>query len=376
MPLDTQPGWHFTTRSGTPVCQKPAGGLTKTDSIRLGVVNVIRMSMSFRLLALALLLSASISFPTSAQVAEVPGFRLQHVLTVLAESAKPGVLGITAVDLRTGTRVRVNAGRAFPMMSVIKAPVAAAVLARVDAGLIGLDQMVTIDRKDLVPGAAVPSIGALFEGGRMRFTVRRLLSATVSESDNTAVDALIKLVGGPRVVTQFLQDHGIDSMRVDLSEGDVDRIFRDTTGGRTIPDGESDLAALSRQRRGYRAFMQDPSNRTTPDAAADFLEKLWAGKLLSRESTKRLIELMEAQTLPLRLRARLPKGARLADKCGTSYTLEGQTAAFNDIGVITTPDGRAIVVAAFLTGSRADKEARDKLFAQIGTYLTDPSLLP
>lgn len=108
--------------------------------------------MSLRSLALALLLPSSISLPTSAQVAEVPGSRLQHVLTVLAESAKPGVLGITAVDLRTGTRARVNADHAFPMMSVIKAPVAAAVLSRVDAGLIGLDQMVTIDRKDLVPG--------------------------------------------------------------------------------------------------------------------------------------------------------------------------------------------------------------------------------
>lgn len=354
-----------------------AAALSKTDSIRSGIVKSgVSMSQTVRSLALALLLSASISLPTSAEMVKVQGSRLQHVLTTLAESAKPGMLGITAVDLRTGTRVRVNAGRAFPMMSVIKAPVAAAVLAQVDAGLIGLDQMVTVDREDLVPGAAVPSIGAVFKGERMRFTVRRLLSAVVSESDNTAVDALIKLVGGPRVVTRFLRDHGIDSMRVDLSEGDVGRIFRDTTDGRTIPDGESDLAALSRQRRGYRAYMEDPRNRTTPDAAADFLEKLWAGELLSRESTKRLIDLMYGQTLPSRLRAGLPKGVRLADKCGTSYTLEGQTAAFNDIGVITVADGRTIVVAVFLTGSRDDKAARDKLFAQIGKDLTDPSLLP
>lgn len=334
------------------------------------------MSQTLRSLALALLLSASISPSTSAEVVKVQGACLQHVLTTLAESAKPGVLGITAVDLRTGTRVRVNAGRAFPMMSVIKAPVAAAVLAQVDAGLIGLDQMVAVDREDLVPGAAVPSIGAVFKGERMRFTVRRLLSAAVSESDNTAVDALIKLVGGPRMVTRFLRDHGIDSMRVDLSEGDVGRIFRDTTDGRAIPDDESELDALSRQRRGYRAYMEDPRDRTTPDAAADFLEKLWAGELLSRESTKRLVDLMYGQTLPNRLRAGLPKGVRLADKCGTSYTLEGQTAAFNDIGVITMPDGRTIVVAAFLTGSRDDKAARGKLFAQIGKVLTDPSLLP
>jgi beta-lactamase class A len=262
------------------------------------------------------------------------------------------------------------------MMSVIKAPVAAAVLAQVDAGRIGLDQTLTIDRKDLVPGAAVPSIGAGFKGEQMRFTVRRLLSAAVSESDNTAVDALIKLVGGPKVVTQFLRNHGIESMRVDLSEGDVGHIFRDSTNGRSVLKGESEIAALSRQRRGYRAYLEDPRNRTTPDAAADFLEKLSAGQLLSQESTKRLIDLMYGQTLPSRLRAGLPKGARFADKCGTSYTLDGQTAAFNDIGIITTPDGRTIIVAAFLTASHADKAAREELFAEIGKDLADPSLLP
>src|SRR3546814_11216870 len=122
----------------------------------------------------------------------------------------------------------------------------------------------------------------------MRFTVRRLLSAAVSESDNTAVDALIKLVGGPRVVTRFLREHGIDSMRVDLSEGDVSRIFRDTIEGRVIPDDESELAALSRQRPGYRAYMEDSRNRTTPDAATAFLEQLWAGMPISHELPKRL----------------------------------------------------------------------------------------
>jgi beta-lactamase class A len=210
----------------------------------------------------------------------------------------------------------------------------------------------------------------------MRFTVRRLLSAAVSESDNTAVDALIKLVGGPKVVTQFLRNHGIESMRVDLSEGDVGHIFRDSTNGRSVPKGESEIAALSRRRRGYRAYLEDPRNRTTPDAAADFLEKLSAGQLLSQESTKRLIDLMYGQTLPSRLRAGLPKGTRFADKCGTSYTLDGQTAAFNDIGIITTPDGRTIIVAAFLAASHADKAAREELFAEIGKDLADPSLLP
>jgi beta-lactamase class A len=62
---------------------------------------------------------------------------------------------------------------------------------------------------------------------------------------------------------------------------------------------------------------------------------------------------------------------RFADKCGTSYSLEGETAAFNDIGIMTGLDDHTIIVAAFLTASRADKEARDALFSEIGKDVAD-----
>jgi beta-lactamase class A len=101
------------------------------------------------------------------------------------------------------------------MMSVFKTPVAAATLTRVDRGKPSMEQAVTLARADLKLGSAVPSIGACFHGERMTFTVRQLLGAAVSESDNTAVDALIRLVGGSQVVTALLRAHGIAGMRVD-----------------------------------------------------------------------------------------------------------------------------------------------------------------
>ncbi|NID05127.1 class A beta-lactamase [Luteibacter jiangsuensis] len=310
----------------------------------------------------ALCFAVAMSMPAWASGTDA---HLRDTLAQLAERAKPGTLGVTVVDMETHERTRINADRGYPMMSVFKAPVAAAVLAEVDAGKIALDQEVTIGRKDVVGGSAVPSIGAHFAGGQMRFTVERLLVAAVSESDNTAVDALIRLLGGPAVVTRYLRDHGIDGMRVDLSEGDVSHIFDDTANGQTIPENETEAALAVRRQRGYQAFMVDVRNTTTPDAAADFLEKLWRGKLLSAASTQRLLRLMYDQTVPNRLRAGLPPGVRFADKCGTSYTLDGQTAAFNDIGIVTWPDGHTVIVAAFLTGSRADAKTRNALFADI-----------
>jgi beta-lactamase class A len=63
----------------------------------------------------------------------------------------------------------------------------------------------------------------------------------------------------------------------------------------------------------------------------------------------------------------LPTGVLLADKCGTSYTLEHVTAAYNDIGILTWPDGRSVIVAAFLTASPASKAERDAMFAGLAS---------
>jgi beta-lactamase class A len=114
-----------------------------------------------------------------------------------------------------------------------------------------------------------------------------------------------------------------------------------------------------------QAYLKDPRDRTTPGDAALFLQKLWRGELLSASSTRYLLGLLYAQTIPDRLRAGLPSGVRFADKCGTSYTIDGMTAAFNDIGILTWPDGHTLIVSAFLTASPAPATRMRALFEGI-----------
>lgn len=293
---------------------------------------------------------------------------LQRSLEALARRARPGVLGVTVLDLQSGATLRVNADRPFPMMSVFKAPLAAAVLDRVDRGELSLEQPVPIARADLRDGRS--AIRANFQGERMTFTVRQLLTDAVSNSDNTAADALVRVVGGPAIVTAFLREHGIERMHVDMDEGGIAAIFAALEGASSPPSGETAEDRGKRLRRGYEAFLADSRNRSTPDAAAMFLRKLWQGELLSRGSTRHLLDLLYAQTTPVRLRAALPAGVRLADKCGTSATVAGLTAAFNDIGILTWPDGHAVIVAAFLTASPASEAERDALFADLARKVT------
>jgi beta-lactamase class A len=191
--------------------------------------------------------------------------------------------------------------------------------------------------------------------------VRQLLAAAVSHSDNTAADVLLELVGGPQAVTAFLRAHGILHMRVDRDEEEIAREFQLHRS-----DGSETSAQRDRRlREGYETYLRDPRDRATPDAAVRFLRELWQGELLSASSTRQLLDLLYAQTIPDRLRAGIPAAVRLADKCGTSYTIDGMTAAFNDIGILTWPDGRTVIVAAFLTGSHASKGRMSALFKAI-----------
>lgn len=288
----------------------------------------------------------------AASTAGPPSASPQTALAELATQARPGILGITVIDLETGRSWRVNAERAYPMMSVFKAPLGATVLALAAAGKLSLDRTVIVRRADLVTGG-VSQIAATFHGDRETFTVRQLLAVAVSHSDNTAADVLLELVGGPQVVTAFLRAHGILGMRVDRGEEEIAREL------------EQGSAAHAIGRRGYEAYLKDPRDRTTPDAAALFLRKLWRGELLSGAAKRQLLSLLYAQTIPDRLRAGVPAEVRLADKCGTSASVDHMTAAFNDIGILTWPDGHTVIVAAFLTASPLPSSRMNALFETI-----------
>lgn len=183
----------------------------------------------------------------------------------------------------------------------------------------------------------------------------------MSHSDNTAADVLLKLVGGPQAVTAFLRAHGILHMRVDRDE----QAIADEFQFRRVAGRETAAQRDRRLRAGYEAYLRDPRDRATPAAAALFLRKLWRGELLSAAATRRLLGLLYAQTIPDRLRAGIAADVLLADKCGTSYTIDGMTAAFNDIGILTWPDGRTVIVAAFLTGSHAPEGRMSALFTAL-----------
>ncbi|KJV23997.1 hypothetical protein VI08_20545 [Luteibacter yeojuensis] len=296
-----------------------------------------------------MLRGTALALVASTALAATPDATLQAHLQAVADQARPGTLGILVMDPATGGTVTVNDHRPYLMMSVFKAPIAAAVLASVDAGTLSLDKKVALTPADIVEGSAVPSVGEALKAGPKAFSIDELLHAAVTQSDNTAVDALLRVLGGGKAATAFLTGKGVQGIRIDM--------------------GERELGALF-DARGGDAVLASQVNSATLHGAAAFLRKLQAGELVSPASTQKLLGLMTAQVIPNRLRGGLPAGYQLADKTGTSGTRDGRMAAFNDIGIVTAPGGGKRIVVVFLAEARATPEQATKWFAEIGHEVT------
>lgn len=238
------------------------------------------------------------------------------------------VIGITAVNLQTGARVSTRGSERFPMGSVYKFPIAMATLRLVDIGRLRLDQEVTIEPKDFSPGHSPLRDEA--NGQPVTVTVRELLRQTVAISDNTTSDALLRLIGGPTVVTTRMAELGFGGIRIDRSEKEMAR----------------DLRAPG----GVERYAMDARDTTSPDDMAGLLTAFWKGRDgLSKESHDLLVHWMTVtKTGPRRLKAAIP-GTTIIHKTGT---MPGTT---NDAGIVVSEDGKEAVVIAIFT-KRCTKE--------------------
>jgi beta-lactamase class A len=239
------------------------------------------------------------------------------------------VIGVTAIHVESGRRISVRGTERFPMGSVYKFPIALTVLKRVDSGTIRLDREVTIQPKDFAPGWSPLRDEA--NGKPITLTVRELLRNAVEISDNTASDALLRMVGTHAVTTR-MAELGFAAIRIDRSEAEMAR----------------DLGAPG----GMERYAIDVRDTTSPDAMAGLLLAFFHGKDgLSKSSHELLVQWMiDTPTGSRRIRAGMPKGAIVMHKTGT---MPGTT---NDAGVVTVGDEHVVVVI-FTKASKRDKTA-------------------
>lgn len=324
------------------------------------------------LLLVAVLMVAACDPDLPQTVSTTPALDAQHLDRAgadLTARTAPARLGAAVMNLENGELWAINGSDRFPMQSVFKAPLAAAVLAEVDAGRLSLEETLTVGDKDLSPPFSAVSQAY---PGRLSYTVAELLSLSAGRSDNTAADVLMGRIGGPGAVTAWLRSHGIDHMRIDRYERQLQPEVAGLDSFRPIWKSEAAyreaLAATAPEvrRAAMAQHLSDPRDTTTPRDALLFLAMLARGELLSEASTARLLKIMEdTPTGANRLAAGLPAGTRLAHKTGTGRTDQGLNPATNDMGLITLADGRQYVVAVFLSGSTLSEPEREAVIADL-----------
>jgi beta-lactamase class A len=245
-----------------------------------------------------------------------------------------GQLGVLAIDTGTGRKIENRATERFPMCSTFKLLLAGAVLDRIDKHQENLDRRITYGERDLLEWAPVAK-EHLKEGG---MTVEAMCAAAIEYSDNTAANLLLRSIGGPGKLTEYLRSIGDKATRLDRNEPDLNT-----------------------------AIAGDPRDTATPTSMLNSVNTLVLGQALSENSRKQLADWLVANTTGgARLRAGLPADWRIGDKTGT-----GQNGATNDVAIVWPPDRAPILIVAFFVGSKADGSKREAAIAEIGRIVAD-----
>jgi len=255
------------------------------------------------------------------------------------------------------------------MASVFKLPLAVAVLRRAQEQSIALTQLVHVRWEDRNPGWS-PLAGRVPRDG-LDLSLGALLEATVSESDNTAADVLLRWMGGPPEVMRILRRLGVQGIRIDRSERALALDLWGLSPTEASEPLETVLARMERvpeERRleATRRFTADPRDQASPVALIDLLAALQAGRLLDAGHTAKLLELLRAtRTGPNQLRAGLPPEAVLAHKTGQISGVGGTSLVLNDVGIATL-NGRRLAIAVLLTDVDAPLDRCQAIIAEVG----------
>lgn len=251
--------------------------------------------------------AAAVAATTTATVAGgSPAYAADSPSIAALEQKHGRHLGVWATNMRTGRTIEHRAEERFPMLSTFKTLLAAQILRDLPART--LQRRLTWDAGEVVVNSPITSLTT-----RNGLTVAQLCEATITRSDNTAANVLMRLVGGPAGVTAFARSLGDDVTRLDRWEPDLNA-----------------------------AVPGDPRDTTTPRAIARSYTRLLLGDALDRTDRDQLTTWMLAnQSTVTRFGAGVPATWRLADKTGG-----GDYASRNDVGVTWTPDGAPIVIAA------------------------------
>ncbi|MFD9546303.1 class A beta-lactamase [Nocardia salmonicida] len=226
-------------------------------------------------------------------------------------------LGLSVVDTGSGATVGYREGERFPMASTFKGLACGALLQAHPLSTGYFDQVIRYTASDIVVNS--PETEKHVDTG---MTVTALCDAAITQSDNTAGNMLLRLLGGPEGFTAFLRTLGDTVSRLDRWEPELNT---------AIPGDERDTTTAAALVANYRALVVGTA---LPEPERDQLAT-W---------------LKASKTGAKRIKAGLPTDWIVGDKTGSPAYGSALDVA------IAWPPNRAPLVLAVLT-TKPDQNA-------------------
>ena len=280
-----------------------------------------------------------------------------------------GRVGIAVRSIDEGWSTSWNGNELAPQQSVSKLWVAITALDAIDKGRVQLDDRVTLTRSDLT--LFHQPIATKILGGGTTVTLGELMYQALTKSDNTCNDKLMRSVGGPDAVRAMIRNKGLGAIRFYEGERSLQSRIAGLTWSPSYSIGNAFYQArnalpMSVRKAAFNRYVEDPYDGASANAIVDALARLKRGELLSPASTARILRIMsQTSTGKNRLRGGLKPGWTLSHKTGTGQVLGATQAGYNDIGILTAPDGRSYSVAVMIKKTSTPLEVRMRLMNNV-----------
>ena len=226
---------------------------------------------------------------------------------------------VMLVDLDSHSYVDIGGSDVVAAASTIKLPILIAFFQDVDQGKIQLDQPIAM-RKDLI---ATEAGEMQYQPVGSKFSAIKTVTEMITNSDNTATNMVIDLLGGMESLNQRFKSWGLT--------------------GTMLRNPLPDVAG---------------TNTTSARDMAQMLSQLSDVKLVSGKSRDRIFDMMRRVQYNTLLPKGLGEGATIAHKTGTIGTM------LADVGLIDTATGQRYV-AAVLVKRPKDEDRANELIQQI-----------
>lgn len=224
---------------------------------------------------------------------------------VALESMTPGLeQSVFLYDLDTGNYIDLNGTKAVSAASTIKVPILVAFLQAVDSGTVRLDQAIILQENLIASGSG----DMQFQDIGSQYTALEVVAEMIVNSDNTATNLIITLLGGTDVLNTQFQRWGLEN----------------TVLRNLLPD-------------------LDGTNTTSSADLVRIMTLVDRGDLLSLRSRDRLFSIMQRTYN----RTLIPDG--LEDETAVAYNKTGDIGtSLGDVALVDAPNGKRYVVSVLV----------------------------